>query len=173
MRLLREESGFTLPELMIYLTIMLVLMAGLGTMFTTGQQANSNASATMASQSNLLVALNRIEYEGRCASQAGIVSSGAGVTLTLPSYCVNASGTYTWCVTGGSLTKFTGSACSGTGVTFATGVTSPTPFSCINGGRFPRLQVALTANSGTTSGTAATGTTTITLRNATLSVACA
>ena len=128
-----------------------------------------------ASQSNLIVAVNRIEFEARCASNAALVSGGAGVTLTLPSYCVNAAGTYTWCVTSGSLVRLPGSSCTGSGLgwTFATNLTSATPFSCITGGKYPRLQAALTSNAGTTAGSAATGTTIITLRNAATSGACA
>jgi Tfp pilus assembly protein PilW len=170
---MRDESGFTLPELLIYLTILLIVMGGLVSMISSGLKANANATAILASQSNVLVAVNRIEFEARCASSASLVSGGAAVTLTLPSYCINASGTYTWCVAGGTLVKHTGTSCTGTGQTYASSVTSATPFSCITGGLYPRLQVALTSNAGTTSGTGSTGTTTITLRNATSPTGCA
>jgi Tfp pilus assembly protein PilW len=172
-RLVRDEAGFTLVELFVVMSITLVLLAGLANMFSSGMSATSKTSAALASQENLIVAVNRLEFEGRCASAAALVSSGAGVTLTLPAYCVNAVGTYTWCVTSGSLIRYSGSSCSGTGVTFASSVTSTTPFTCVLGGRFPRLSVALTSNTGPTSGSAATGTTTITLRNATTSGSCA
>ena len=175
MRTLRDESGFTLVELMVVLTITLVVVAALANLFTSGMTATSKANATLASQANLIVAVNRIEFEARCSSKASLVSGGVGVTLTLPTYCVNASGTFTWCVTSGSLVKYGGLSCTGSGVgqTFATNVTSATPFSCLSGGQYPRLQVALTSNAGTTTGTAATGTTVVTLRNATSSTACA
>ena len=170
---LRDESGFTLPELLVYLTILLVVMGGLVNLISSGLNANSNATAILASQSNLLVAVNRIEFEARCASSAALVSGGSAVTLTLPSYCINASGTYTWCVGSGKLVKYSGTSCTGTGQTYASSVTSATPFTCIAGGLYPRLQVTLTSNAGKTSGTASTGTTTITLRNATSAAGCA
>ena len=175
MRTLRDESGFTLVELMVVLTITLVVVAALANLFTSGMTATSKANATLASQANLIVAVNRIEFEARCSSKASLVSGGVGVTLTLPTYCVNASGTFTWCVTSGALVKYSGLSCTGSGVgqTFATNVTSATPFSCLSGGQYPRLQVVLTSNSGTTTGTAATGTTVVTLRNATSLTACA
>jgi prepilin-type N-terminal cleavage/methylation domain-containing protein len=174
MRTLRDESGFTLVELMVVMTITLVIVAALANVFTSGMTATSKANATLASQTNLIVAVNRLEFEARCASAASLVSGGVGVTLTLPTYCVNASGTFTWCVTSGALVKYNGLSCTGSGVgqTFATNVTSTTPFSCVTGGQFPRLQVALTSNAGTTTGTAASGTTVITLRNAATAGAC-
>ena len=53
-------------------------------------------------------------------SKATLVSGGAGVTLTLPFQCPNATGTVTWCVTSGSLVRYSGSACSGSGLTLTT-----------------------------------------------------
>ncbi len=173
MPLVRDESGFTLVELMVVITITLVILGALTGLFTAGMQASTNSSATLSSQASLIVAVNRLEFEARCASAAALVSGGVGVTLTLPTYCVNATGTYTWCVSGGALVRFAGSSCTGTGVTFASNVTSATPFSCIDTGKYPQLQVALTSNAGTNSGTAASGTTVITLRNALSSGACA
>jgi len=173
MRPARDESGFTLVEVMVVMTITAIVLGGLANMFTSGLTATSTSNATLASQTNLIVAVNRIEYEARCASAAALVSGGAGVTLTLPSYCVNASGTYTWCVTGGALNKYSGSSCSGSAVTYATNVTSTTPFSCLSGGQYPRLQVTVTSQAGTSSATAATGTTVVTLRNASTVAACA
>jgi prepilin-type N-terminal cleavage/methylation domain-containing protein len=170
---LRDESGFTLVEMTVVITITLVLLCALTSLFSAGFRASSNSSATLSSQASLIVAVNRLEFEARCTSSAAIVSGGAGVKLTLPSYCVNATGTYTWCVTGGALVRFAGASCSGTGVTFASDVTSTTPFSCLTTGKVPRLQVALTSNAGTIPGTAATGTTIIALRNASASGACA
>jgi len=177
-RLLQEESGFTLVELVVVCVITVVLAGGLSNLFISGLRVSSTANATLSSQSNVMYALSRIEFESRCASSAALVSGGAGVTLTLPTFCANAHGTYTWCVTSGSLVRYSTSACSGSGETFAASVTSATPFSCIDTGNYPRLQVALTANAGATPSntslaTAATGTATITLRNASTSDACA
>lgn len=173
MQRLRDESGFTLIELLIVMGITSIIVGALANLFASGLSASSKTSAVLSSQSNLIVAVSRIEFEGRCASSAALVSGGTGVTLALPSYCVNAAGTYTWCVTAGSLVKYSGSSCAGTGVTYASNVTSATPFSCVLGGQYPRLQVALTSNSGTISGTAATGTSIITLRNALTAGSCA
>ena len=177
MRLLHEESGFSLPELLIVLTITVILMGGLSTILGLGLNTSKTSNSILASQTGVVVALDRLDYEARCASNAALVSSGAGVTLTLPSQCTHATGTVTWCVTGGSLIRYSGSACSGSGLTLTTNVTSATPFSCVAPvGDYPALQVVLTVNTGTTSATASSGTDTITLQNAQLttsnSVAC-
>jgi prepilin-type N-terminal cleavage/methylation domain-containing protein len=170
MRSLRQESGFTLPEILIVLTITTILMGGLATIFGLGLNTTKTSNSILASQSGVVIALDRLDYEGRCASQAKLLSSGAGVTLTYPFQCSGhtpeAPGTVTWCVTGGSLIRYGGSACSGSGQTLTTNVSSTTPFSCVAPvGNYPSLKVALTVNTGTTSATASSGTDTITLEN--------
>jgi Tfp pilus assembly protein PilW len=166
-RLLHDESGLSLVELVVAAGITVVIMAGLSNLFVSGLRASSNTNATLSAQSNVIVALNRLEFEARCASAAALVSGGAGVSLTLPSQCTHAAGTFTWCVSGGNLVRHEGSSCTGTGETFASDVTSTQPFSCLTPtGQIPRLQVALTVSSGPSSGDSASQTDQITLRNA-------
>ncbi len=168
-RLLHDESGFTLTEVLVASVVTVILLAGLSNVFVSGLRASSTTNAMISSQTSVKLALQRLEFETRCASQAALLSGGAGVTLTLPSQCSHASGGITWCVTGGALVRYAGSTCTGTGQTFAWHVTSASPFSCVAPvGNYPRLQVALTANAGTNVGTAASGTDTIAMRNSTL-----
>ncbi len=169
-RLLHDESGFTLVELILASVITLVLLAGLSNIFVSGLRASSTTNATLASQTSVHVAFDRLEFETRCASQATLVSGGTGVVLTLPSQCSHSSsGNLTWCVTGGALVRSVGSSCTGSGETFASDVTSAAPFSCLAPvGSYPRLQVDLAVNSGTTGATAVSATDTITLRNSAL-----
>ncbi|HEY2354873.1 MAG TPA: prepilin-type N-terminal cleavage/methylation domain-containing protein [Gaiellaceae bacterium] len=176
MRALHDESGFTLPELLIVLTITVILMGGLATILSLGLKTSATSNSVLASQSNVVVALDRLDEEGRCASSAKLVSGGAGVTLTYPFQCSPANspnghtpeapGSVTWCVTGGSLMRYAGSACSGTGLTLTTNVTSATPFSCIaTVGHYPAVKAVLTVNTGTTAATASSGIDTISLEN--------
>lgn len=145
--LARDESGFTLIELVVVMTVLVLVMAAVSSLFLQGLHTSNTTSGILASQTQIHIALDRLEFETRCASQATRVSSGAGVTLTLPTQCMHATGTITWCVTGGSLVRYSGSSsCSGIGQTMATKITSATPFTCISTvGDYPELQVALTA----------------------------
>jgi prepilin-type N-terminal cleavage/methylation domain-containing protein len=162
----REESGFTLVELVVVMTVLMLVMAGVSSLFLQGLHTSNTTSDILASQTQVHLALDRLEYETRCASAATRVSSGAGVTLTLPSQCPHATGTITWCVTSHSLVRYSGSACSGTGQTLASNITSATPFSCISTvGDYPQLQVALTAQTQSSSDTVS-ATDKIDMRNA-------
>jgi prepilin-type N-terminal cleavage/methylation domain-containing protein len=172
MRSPREESGFTLPEMLIVLTITTIIMGGLATIFGLGLNTAKTSSSTLASQAGVVVALDRLDYEARCASSATLVSGGAGVTLSIPSYCTHTTQSpVTWCVNNGSLVRYTNSlTCTGTGgQTLTTNVTSATPFSCVSAlNTYAAVKVVLTVNTGTTAATASSGTDTITLENAAL-----
>lgn len=145
--LLREESGFTLVELIIATAVTTVLMAAIVNLFVSGMRASADASSRLTSQSGVRLALDRLEFEARCASTATLAGGGADVTLVLPSACSHANGTYTWCVSGGSLIRYTSSSCTGTKQIFVTSVTTPKPFSCLSTvNQYPRLQVAITVN---------------------------
>jgi hypothetical protein len=90
--------------------------------------------------------------------------------LTLPSQCIHGTGSYTWCVSSGALMRYLGTSCSGTGETFITNVTTPTPFSLITAtGLLPRLQVSLSVNTTNRAADAVPVADLITLRNATRS----
>ena len=169
---LADERGLTLVELLITMSLLLVLLAGIGDVVVSGLRASSDTSARTAAQGNVQVAVNRLEYELRCASGATVPTAGvanSSVTLTLPTECVHATGQYTWCVSNGSLVRYAGANCTtGTPATFVSNVTTSTPFTLLSvTGQLPRLQIALTVN--LTSGRAsnqASVTDTITLRNA-------
>lgn len=166
---LRQESGFTLVELIIVTALTMVLVAGLSNLFSSGLRASFDANARLTSQSSVRLAFDRLEYETRCASTATRAAGGADVTLVLPSACSHATGTYTWCVASGSLTRYVGSSCSGTSQTFVTSVTSATPFTCIAPvNQYPRLQVALSVNSTNSSSDSFSATDQIDMHNAPL-----
>ena len=171
MDLARDESGFTLIEMVVVMTVLVLVMAGLSSLFVQGLHTSGTTSDVLASQTQIHLALDRLEFETRCSSQATRVASGAGVTLTLPSQCPHATGTITWCVNGGSLVRVSGSStCTGTiaGQTLATNITSATPFTCVSTvGDYPELQVALIARTHTSNDTVS-ATDTIAMRNTAL-----
>jgi Tfp pilus assembly protein PilW len=175
-RLLDEDSGFTLVELIITTALTLVVVGTLSNLFVSGLRAGSNAGWQLTSQSSVRLAFDRLEYEARCAQTATRAASGADVTLYLPPApaCAHAQGTYTWCVSGGALTRYTGSSCSGTGQTFIRNVTTPTPFSCVAPvNQYPRLQIALTVNGTSASANRFSATDQIDMHNAALTTSSA
>lgn len=167
---LQEESGFNLVELLVTCVVMGIIMTGTVNILVSGERASADATARMTSQQSVRATFDRLEYDARCASNASILSSGAGVYLTLPNQCDHATGTVTWCVSSGSLVRNTGTTCSDTThkITYITSVTSSTPFSCYSpvSGSTPQLAVALTVNTTTRNANKSTATDYITMHNA-------
>lgn len=161
------ESGFTMIELLVTMVLTAIVMTGIVNVFVSGSRAGADANARLGAQQNTRVALDRLEFDGRCATSATIVSSGAGVSFSLPAACSHATGTVTWCVVSGVLTRYTSSSCSGVGMTLVDGITSAAPFSLTTAsGDLPRLDIALTVDTFGSAADAVTLTDTITLRNA-------
>jgi prepilin-type N-terminal cleavage/methylation domain-containing protein len=171
---LGEETGFSLVELLVTCVVMGIVMTGTVNILVSGERASADGQARLTSQQNVQLAFTRLEYDARCASTATLLnktdSNGAGVYLSLPSQCSHSTGTVTWCVSGGSLIRTTGTTCSATTNlnTFVTSVTSATPFSCYSPvtGSLPQLKVALTVNSTTRNANQSTATDYITMHNA-------
>jgi prepilin-type N-terminal cleavage/methylation domain-containing protein len=163
---LRDERGFTMVELLVVAVLTVIVLGGAVDIFVSGTRAGTNVNDTLQSQQDVRVALDRLEFEGRCASAAALVSSGAGVDFTLPTQCSHATGNVTWCVSGGLLKRYVSATCGpGASQLFSSGVTSATPFTLVTAvGDLPRLDVRLTVNGG--GNNASTLTDVITLRNA-------
>ena len=148
---LAAADGYTLIELLVVMAILGVILAGVANMLVSGQRAEKDTSARVTAQGSARIAVDRLEYEARCASYASILNSGAGIALTMPAQCPHATGNIAWCVSSGVLTRYAGSStCSGSGISYIDSITSPTPFALVwdAAGTLPRLQVALTINSG-------------------------
>lgn len=166
-RFTNDERGVTLVEMLIVMICLAFVLGGIANVFVSGSHAQFVMENQIASQQDARVALSRLEYEAHCASAATIVGSGAGVVFTMPSQCVDATGTVTWCVTGGALQRFTVSGCSGTAQVFMRHVTSATPFSlATTTGYLPRLIVQLVTNEGSSTAQQFAANDTISLRNA-------
>lgn len=169
-RRLADERGVTLIELLITMFLLSIVLAALSNIFVSGLRASSDTSARTAGQGNIQTAVNRLEYELRCSSGATVPNAGvanSSVTLTLPTQCVHATGQYTWCVSSGSLLRYSGTTCTGTGEAFADDVTTATPFTLISTtGNLPQLAIDLSVNLTNRSSDVVSVSDTITLRNA-------
>jgi hypothetical protein len=79
----------TITELLVACAVLVILMAGVTDIIVSGSRASENTTAQINAQQNLRVGFDRLEFEGRCASSATLVSGGAGVTFVLPSQCAH------------------------------------------------------------------------------------
>jgi prepilin-type N-terminal cleavage/methylation domain-containing protein len=165
-RLAREEHGFTLVELLIVMILLGILLVVLVDVFVSGTRTAYVMNSTLNSQQDIRTGLSRLEYEGRCGSSATILNGGAGVSFNLPTICSHVSPAVAWCVSSGVLTRYFATTCTGTGQRFASGITTPTPFSLqANTGDLQEVLVNLGANPTGSSSSGFSVTDAITLRN--------
>lgn len=160
----------SLVELLLVCAVLILIMGGVSNVFISGLRASSDTQSRLTSQENLRQALDRLEYETRCADTATLLSSGAGVHLHFETQCTHATGDVSWCVVSGALVRYgAATTCTGTGVTLASDITTATPFSCVTpDGTLPQLQIAMTVTAAATPGATSSQTEAVTLRNAAL-----
>jgi len=166
---LAGDGGFTLVEMLVAMAMTVIIMVGIVNLLVSGTRAGANANARLDAQQNTRIALDRLEFDVRCASGAALLSSGAGVHLTLPTQCTHATGNLTWCVISGVLWRSSGSVCAASGQSYISHVTSATPFSlpAAASGDLPQLAVSMTVDDTSQTDDGVTLTDAITLRNAT------
>jgi prepilin-type N-terminal cleavage/methylation domain-containing protein len=120
-RLLREERGYTLVELLTVLMILGVVMGGLTTVFASATSSEADMNNRFQAQQGARLALDKLRREVHCASSATPSgSSVSSITLTVPTYCKTYSGTasVTWCTRSVSTNRYAlyrmnGTTCSG------------------------------------------------------------
>ena len=104
-RLVRDESGYTLMELIVVMVILGVVLIGLTASFAAGLNAESGSVQRLLAQENARLALNRMRVDVHCASAAPAPQENpfGGFTLTLtetPSVCpsvTTSSSGVQWC----------------------------------------------------------------------------
>jgi prepilin-type N-terminal cleavage/methylation domain-containing protein len=93
LRLLRQQDGMTLSELVTTMTILLIVLATLTTVFIAAGNAESQQTRRLQAQQEARVALVRMRKELHCATA---ISAGGGavatVTATLPALCFGGTG---------------------------------------------------------------------------------
>jgi prepilin-type N-terminal cleavage/methylation domain-containing protein len=93
-RTLRGRGGYTLIELLAVLTIFLVVVTSLTTLFASGAKAELDANRRFQAQQSARVAFDQMRREIHCAG-ALTFTSAASVTITLPAGCPSAGGVQT------------------------------------------------------------------------------
>ncbi len=128
----RDESGYTLTELLTVMVILSVVMGALTTMLVSGSRASIDMNQRVEAQTELRLGLDRLRREVHCASLA--TSGTTSVTLTIATTCPTAQGntSITWCTVGSGtrygLWRYAGGTCSGTGVRVADHLTTASVF---------------------------------------------
>ena len=128
----RDESGYSLTELLTVMVILSVVMGALTTMLVTGSRASVDMNQRVQAQTELRLGLDRLRREAHCASLS--TSGTTSVTLTLATTCPTSGGStsVTWCTVGSGtrygLWRYPGGSCSGTGVKTADYLTTGTVF---------------------------------------------
>ena len=90
-RLRREESGFTLIELITVLGMLVIVMTALSSAMIAAHKAEEDMNRRFGSQINARIALDQLRREIHCAS-AVTTSTASMITLTLGSRCPTAGG---------------------------------------------------------------------------------
>jgi prepilin-type N-terminal cleavage/methylation domain-containing protein len=120
-RLLGDDGGYTLVELLTVLLILGVVMGGLTTVFARATSAEADMNNRFQAQQGARLALDKLRREIHCASSASPVGSNvSSITLTVPSYCRTYSGnaSVTWCTRSVATNRYAlyrvdGSTCTG------------------------------------------------------------
>jgi type II secretory pathway pseudopilin PulG len=123
----RRQDGFTLPELVTSMGILLTVMSGFTGLLVATTTAEVDMNRRFQAQSQAHVAFAKMRREIHCAS-AAVTAAGppARATLTMPATCPTSAPntSISWCtVSVGTnrfeLWRYVGSACSGTGARIA------------------------------------------------------
>jgi prepilin-type N-terminal cleavage/methylation domain-containing protein len=100
-RRLSSERGYSLVELLVTLSILALVMAGLTTVFLSGSKAEKRLNDRFRAQTNARIAIDRLRRELRSACGTGT----SGSTLVQFAFSSNCAGgtvtpTVTWCTSG-------------------------------------------------------------------------
>ena len=179
-----KQDGFTLPELLVVLTIIGIILVGITQLFTSALTSEKDQSNRTQAQQDARLGLDKLRREIRCANGLTTPSGypASAITITLGSYCPTAGGaaaTVTWCtkdkngvtppVPGAqpyTLWRYAGSACSGTGTQWASNLVDKLDAPSISAGKIFGVGLvspgagfvpAATATAASTGGTLASG----------------
>lgn len=134
-RLAREESGFTLIELVTVLGMFLITVTALSYALISAHHVDEDLNRRFASQINARIALDQLRREIHCASAVTPTGSSATITITLGTRCPSAGAgtTVSWCTSGSgtrwALYRQVGTTCTTAGRKTVDFLTSGTVFS--------------------------------------------
>ena len=139
LRLLRQERGYSLVELLTVMVIMSVVLGGLTQLFVSGSNAEVDMNRRFQAQQAARVAMDRLRRDIHCSSAAvppTATPPAASTVLTLTDPCVS-GGYVSWCTVssvgpGGatwySLYRKLAATCDNTGSDYADSLVNPSGF---------------------------------------------
>jgi prepilin-type N-terminal cleavage/methylation domain-containing protein len=134
-RLLREQRGYSLMELLVSMSILGAVMTSVSVLLVSATNSEVDMNRRFQAQTQARLGLDLMRREVHCAMSVTPVGAAASVTLTIPATCPTSGGntSITWCtVANGTnrwgLWRYPGSSCSGTGKRFADYVTASSIF---------------------------------------------
>jgi prepilin-type N-terminal cleavage/methylation domain-containing protein len=120
-RLVRDERGYSLMELLLSMAILGVVMTSISVLLISATNSEVDMNRRFQAQTQARLGLDRLRREVHCAQSVVTSGGGATATLTIPPTCPTAAGSssITWCTVASgnrwNLWRYSGSSCSGTG----------------------------------------------------------
>lgn len=125
---MRDESGYTLIELMTVLVIFGTVMGALVSLFVAATESEVQSNRRFQAQQNARLGLDKLRREVHCASSATVTNGGAHVTLNLPNSTCRGYPQVSWCAVGSgtryALHRALGATCTSAGTKFVDYLTS-------------------------------------------------
>jgi len=161
---MRGEDGFTLIELVVAMSILMIVVTALTGALVSATNSEADLNNRFQTQQQARLALAKLTREIHCASQiqqsngsALSTTAVSGINVTLPAGCPTggaAAMTVSWCtIVNGSkwdLYRYAVGGCTSGGVRWGSSLTTGTPFSLVAATtgttQFPLVHVALPVN---------------------------
>jgi prepilin-type N-terminal cleavage/methylation domain-containing protein len=130
-RLLREEGGYSLIEMLVVMVIMSIVFAGVTAVFVAGSKAQADQDRRFQAQLSTRIALDKIRRDIHCANDVNPYATNS-VTLKITG-CTG--GDVSWCTVAVSgytnryaLYRMAGTSCSASGTKIADYLTTASAF---------------------------------------------
>jgi prepilin-type N-terminal cleavage/methylation domain-containing protein len=134
-RLLREQRGYSLMELIVSMSILGAVMTSVSVLLVSATNSEVDMNRRFQAQTEARLGLDLMRREVHCAMSVTPVGASASVTLTIPATCPTSGGntSITWCtVANGTnrwgLWRYPSASCSGSGKRYADYVTASSIF---------------------------------------------
>lgn len=126
-RLIREQRGYSLVELLMVMIVLGVVCGALVTVFVSGTRAEVDLNNRFRAQVNAATAIEELRRDVHCASAITPTGTSSSIAITLPSQCPT-TGTVRWCAIGSGLYRTTAATCDTTARNLAGYLTSTSVF---------------------------------------------